>query len=105
MRNLVQLLVNRRHGGLWEGGLMYLWELVAREQIRDTLALSTSSVDALHLDDLVAVHWPEFGTAGKVRTTVRQLLAHQAGLPAFAPDTDGLAHAINDRLTRAAARA
>ena len=44
----------------------------------------------LHLDDPVAVHWPEFGTAGKVRTTVRQLLAHQAGLPAFAPDTDGL---------------
>ncbi len=35
------------------------------------------------LDDRVADHWPEFATAGKADTTVRQVLAHQAGLPAF----------------------
>ena len=35
------------------------------------------------LDDRVGDHWPEFATAGKADTTVRQVLAHQAGLPAF----------------------
>lgn len=30
----------------------------------------------------VARYWPEFGVAGKNRITVRQLLSHQAGLPA-----------------------
>ena len=35
------------------------------------------------LDDRVADHWPEFATAGKADTTIRQVLAHQAGLPAF----------------------
>jgi CubicO group peptidase (beta-lactamase class C family) len=32
-------------------------------------------------DDAVAGHWPEFGVAGKERVTVRQLLAHQGGVP------------------------
>lgn len=32
------------------------------------------------LDDPVAMHWPEFGQAGKEAITVRQLLAHEAGL-------------------------
>lgn len=34
------------------------------------------------LDTPVASYWPEFAAAGKERITVRQLLAHQAGLPA-----------------------
>lgn len=34
-------------------------------------------------DDRVADHWPEFGQNGKVQITVRQLLAHQAGLAAI----------------------
>jgi CubicO group peptidase (beta-lactamase class C family) len=34
----------------------------------------------LHYDDRVAEHWPEFAQAGKQRITVRQVLAHQAGL-------------------------
>jgi CubicO group peptidase (beta-lactamase class C family) len=34
------------------------------------------------LDDRVAVHWPEFAAKGKEDVTVRQLLSHQAGLPA-----------------------
>jgi CubicO group peptidase (beta-lactamase class C family) len=37
----------------------------------------------LGLDDLVTRVWPEYGVAGKEGTTVRQLLAHRAGLPAF----------------------
>lgn len=37
----------------------------------------------LELDAPVARYWPEFAAAGKERITVRQLLCHQAGLPAI----------------------
>jgi CubicO group peptidase (beta-lactamase class C family) len=36
----------------------------------------------LGVDDPVARHWPEFAAAGKEAVTVRQVLSHQAGLPA-----------------------
>jgi CubicO group peptidase (beta-lactamase class C family) len=40
----------------------------------------------------VARYWPEFGAAGKAEVTLRQLLSHQAGLPALrAPLPDGSA--------------
>ena len=35
------------------------------------------------LDEPVASVWPDYGTPGKLETTVRDLLAHRAGLPAF----------------------
>ncbi|MFJ3903294.1 serine hydrolase domain-containing protein [Streptomyces sp. NPDC090025] len=35
----------------------------------------------LDLDAPVATYWPEFKAAGKERVTVRQLLAHRAGVP------------------------
>ncbi|MFF8809398.1 serine hydrolase domain-containing protein [Streptomyces omiyaensis] len=35
----------------------------------------------IDLDAPVATYWPEFKAAGKDRVTVRQLLAHQAGVP------------------------
>jgi CubicO group peptidase (beta-lactamase class C family) len=34
-------------------------------------------------DDRVADHWPAFAQGGKSRITIRQLLAHQAGLAAI----------------------
>ena len=37
----------------------------------------------LGLDQPVTSVWPGYGQAGKERTTMRHLLAHQAGLPAF----------------------
>jgi CubicO group peptidase (beta-lactamase class C family) len=37
----------------------------------------------LSADAPVASYWPQFGAAGKDRITVRQLLSHQAGLPAL----------------------
>jgi CubicO group peptidase (beta-lactamase class C family) len=41
-------------------------------------------------DARVARYWPEFGAAGKAEITVRQLLSHQAGLPALrAPQPAG----------------
>jgi CubicO group peptidase (beta-lactamase class C family) len=36
----------------------------------------------LDLDERVAAYWPQFAAAGKAAVTVRQLLSHQAGLPA-----------------------
>jgi CubicO group peptidase (beta-lactamase class C family) len=39
----------------------------------------------LSYDARVADYWPEFAQAGKERITVRQLLAHQAGLSAIEP--------------------
>ena len=38
---------------------------------------------AVGLDQPVASVWPEFGRLGKDATTMRHLLSHQAGLPAF----------------------
>jgi CubicO group peptidase (beta-lactamase class C family) len=35
----------------------------------------------LDLDQPIAAYWPEFGVEGKDRVTVRQALAHRAGLP------------------------
>jgi CubicO group peptidase (beta-lactamase class C family) len=39
----------------------------------------------LDLDERVARYWPEFGSKGKQRVTVRELLSHQAGLPQATP--------------------
>ncbi|HKY57124.1 MAG TPA: serine hydrolase domain-containing protein [Aeromicrobium sp.] len=35
----------------------------------------------IDLDAPVAMYWPEFGTAGKASVTVRESLAHRAGIP------------------------
>ncbi|MFJ9689459.1 serine hydrolase domain-containing protein [Streptomyces bacillaris] len=45
-------------------------------------------------DDPVARHWPEFAAAGKEGTTVADLLAHRAGLPAYTDDAAGLPDAL-----------
>ena len=37
-------------------------------------------------EDLVVKHWPEYKGAGKDGTTVRDLVAHRAGVPFFAED-------------------
>ena len=77
-------------GGLADSKSGRAWE-------EDTLALvysTTKGVTAicvhrlaqeglLDLDVPVASYWPDFGSAGKERVTVRHLLSHQAGLPAL----------------------
>ncbi|MGP9537221.1 serine hydrolase domain-containing protein [Brachybacterium sp. AOP43-C2-M15] len=40
----------------------------------------------IDLDAPVAVHWPEFARNGKEEVTVRQVMAHRAGLPAPTED-------------------
>ena len=37
-------------------------------------------------DDLVIKHWPEYEGAGKEKTTIGQLVSHQAGVPFFTED-------------------
>lgn len=49
-----------------------------------TLAVAVSQ-GLLSYDAKVADYWPEFAQGGKGDVTVRQLLAHQAGLPAMTP--------------------
>lgn len=55
-------------------------------------------------DELVATYWPRFACAGKEATTVRQLLAHQAGLFGFDEEVDVSVVADLDRLADVMAR-
>jgi CubicO group peptidase (beta-lactamase class C family) len=47
------------------------------------LAARLAGQGRLGLEASVTRYWPEFGAAGKEAVTVRQLLSHQAGLPAL----------------------
>ncbi|MCP2331151.1 serine hydrolase domain-containing protein [Actinoalloteichus caeruleus] len=70
------------------------------------LATLTAVTDgALDLDDPVTDVWPEYGQAGKERTTLRHLLAHQGGLPAFPETAAHLPLLADDQLRAALARA
>jgi CubicO group peptidase (beta-lactamase class C family) len=50
-------------------------------------------------DTKVADYWPEFAQAGKTEVTVRQLLSHQAGLPALDAPLRLADLAVPDRLS------
>jgi len=58
----------------------------------------------LDYDERVCTYWPEFAQAGKDHITVRQLLAHQAGLFAFDERVDATVVADLDRLAGVMAR-
>lgn len=58
----------------------------------------------LDYDERVATYWPEFAQNGKQDITVRQLLAHQAGLFAFDEPVDRDVVADFDRLAQVMAR-
>ena len=58
----------------------------------------------LDYDERVCRYWPEFAQNGKERITVRQLLAHQAGLFAFDEPVDREVIADLDRLAGVMAR-
>ena len=47
---------------------------------------------SLTLDATVASLWPEYDVAGKGATTVRHVLSHRAGLPAFPEEATGVAY-------------
>lgn len=65
--------------------------------------LHAASQGLFGFDDLVADHWPEFAAGGKAAVTIRQLLAHQAGLSAIDRKLDKAALADPDRLAAALA--
>lgn len=52
-----------------------------------TAAAVLAEQGKLRYDDPVVKHWPEYGQHGKEKTTVAQLLSHQAGLPGFGEPT------------------
>lgn len=58
----------------------------------------------LDYEERVSTYWPEFAQNGKERITVRQLLAHQAGLFAFDEPWDRTVVADLDRLATMLAR-
>ena len=68
-----------------------------------TLAIAHSR-GWLDYEERVATYWPEFAQQGKEQITVRQLLAHQAGLFAFDEPVDRNVVADLDRLAVVLAR-
>lgn len=79
----------------------------ASKAISALLVHKLVELDKLSLDDRVADHIPKFAARGKGKVTVRQLMAHRAGIPLLPipdPDPDLLKHwdAIVDMLCAAA---
>ncbi len=98
-------------GGFMDAGRTRAWE-------RDTLVnvfSTTKGMTALcahrlvdegrlDLDATVASYWPEFAQQGKGEITVRQLISHQAGLPAVRESLPGEAIFDWDCMVEALAR-
>lgn len=81
----------------WSAGTMTLVHSTTKGLSALVLALLHTR-GLLDYDELVGVYWPEFVQAGKEHITVRQLLAHQAGLFAFDEHVDRDVVADLDRL-------
>src|SRR5678816_203329 len=73
---------NQATGEPWEQDTMVVVHSATKGLAAMTLAIAHSR-GWLDYDERVARYWPEFAQNGKATITVRQLLAHQAGLFAF----------------------
>ena len=73
---------NKATGEPWERDTMVVVHSATKGLAAMTLALAHSR-RWLDYEERVATYWPEFAQNGKEKITVRQLLAHQAGLFAF----------------------
>ena len=78
---------NKATGEPWEEDTMVLVYSTTKGLAAMTLALAHSR-GWLDYEERVSTYWPEFAQQGKERITVRQLLAHQAGLFAFDEEAD-----------------
>jgi CubicO group peptidase (beta-lactamase class C family) len=87
----------------WEKDTMVVIHSATKGLAAMTLAIAHSR-GWLDYEELVAKYWPEFAQNGKQATTVRQLLAHQAGLFAFDEPVDRATVADLDRLAAVMAR-
>ena len=94
---------NQQTGEPWEEDTMALVYSATKGLAAMTLAIAHSR-GWLDYDDLVCKYWPEFAQNGKEKITVRQLLAHQAGLYAFAEPVDKATVADLDSLGKILAR-
>ena len=68
-------------------------------------ALTAVASGALTLDEPVAKYWKEYAANGKQDTTLRHVLTHRAGLPAFPPEAADLDLLDDDGLRRSLAAA
>ena len=78
---------NKVTGEPWERDTMVVVHSATKGLAAMTLAIAHSR-GWLDYDERVATYWPEFAQHGKEKVTVRQLLAHQAGLFAFDEPVD-----------------
>ena len=87
----------------WERDTMVIVYSATKGLAAMTLAIAHSR-GWLDYEERVCAYWPEFAQEGKKRITVRQLLAHQAGLFAFDEAVDRSVVADLDRLAIVLAR-
>jgi CubicO group peptidase (beta-lactamase class C family) len=87
----------------WERDTMVVVHSATKGLAAMTLAIAHSR-GWLDYEERVCTYWPEFGQQGKERITVRQLLAHQAGLFAIDEPVDRSVIADLDRLAVILAR-
>lgn len=88
---------NKATGEPWEEQTMVLVHSATKGAAAMVMAVAHSR-GWLDYDERVAAYWPEFARNGKEATTVRQLLAHHAGLFAFAGHVDAAVVADLDGL-------
>ena len=94
---------NKTTGEPWERDTMVVVHSATKGLAAMTLAIAHSR-QWLDYDERVATYWPEFAQNGKETITVRQLLAHQAGLFAFDEPVDRNVVANLDHLAAVMAR-
>jgi CubicO group peptidase (beta-lactamase class C family) len=94
---------NKQTGEPWERDTMVLVYSATKGLAAMTLAIAHSR-GWLDYEERVTRYWPEFAQHGKETITVRQLLAHQAGLFAFDEPVDRSVVADLNRLAGVLAR-
>jgi CubicO group peptidase (beta-lactamase class C family) len=94
---------DKRTGEPWERDTMVLVYSATKGLAAMTLAVAHSR-GWIDYEERVSAYWPEFAQQGKERITVRQLLAHQAGLFALNGRVDRSVVADLDRLAAVLAR-
>jgi CubicO group peptidase (beta-lactamase class C family) len=94
---------NKVTGERWRGSTMVVVYSATKGLAAMTLAVAHSR-GWLDYDERIATYWPEFAQHGKGQITVRQLLAHQAGLFAFGEPVSRADVADLDRLAIVLAR-
>jgi CubicO group peptidase (beta-lactamase class C family) len=94
---------NKQTGEPWEQNTMVVVHSATKGLAAMTLAIAHSR-GWLDYEERVCAYWPEFAQNGKERITVRQLLAHQAGLFAINEPVDRSVIADLNRLAVVLAR-